>query len=48
VREVKPGLYLGMGTFGYSAAKRHEDPLPFLLRGPFQPPKPEEVKEGLL
>ncbi len=46
VREVHPGLYLGMGTFGYTEAKRREDPLPFLLRGPFHPPVPGEVKEG--
>lgn len=31
--EQKP---LGMGTFGFTEAKRRE-PLPFILRGPFAP-----------
>jgi hypothetical protein len=47
VREIKPGLYLGMGTFGFTEAKRRLDPLPFVLRGPFHAAVPEEVKEGL-
>jgi hypothetical protein len=46
VREIQPGLYLGMGTFGYSEAKRRDDPLPFLLRGPYQAPVPGAVRES--
>jgi hypothetical protein len=44
VREIRPGLYLGMGTFGLTAAKRKE-PLPFLLRGPYGPARPDLYSE---
>ena len=33
VRRVAPGLYLGIGTWGFSDAQRRV-PLPFVLRGP--------------
>lgn len=35
VREVRPGLYLGLGAFGLRDARRVQ-PMPFLLRGPFR------------
>ncbi|MGH8493412.1 MAG: hypothetical protein ACRERR_09960 [Moraxellaceae bacterium] len=33
VRRVAPGLYLGIGTYGFTAAQRRQ-PYPFLLQGP--------------
>ena len=36
VRRVVPGLYLGIGTWGFSKGQRHI-PLPFLLEGPVAP-----------
>jgi hypothetical protein len=33
VRRVSPGIYLGIGTWGFTAAQRRT-PLPFLLTGP--------------
>mgnify|MGYP006142200705 FL=1 len=36
VRRVAPGLYLGLGTWGFTDAQRHV-PLPFVLRGPVAP-----------
>ncbi|TFJ81508.1 hypothetical protein NSK_007179 [Nannochloropsis salina CCMP1776] len=39
VREVVPGLYLGLGSFG-ARESRKSQALPFLLRGPFRPPLP--------
>jgi hypothetical protein len=36
VRRVAPGLYLGIGTWGFSAAQRRI-PLPFVLQGPVAP-----------
>ena len=33
VRRVAPGLYLGIGTWGFTRAQRHV-PYPFLLEGP--------------
>lgn len=47
VREVRPGLLLGMGTFGLSDAKRREA-LPFLLKGPYSPPKPHLFSEEVV
>jgi hypothetical protein len=35
LRRVEPGVYLGVGTCGFSDAQRRI-PLPFLLRGPTQ------------
>lgn len=36
VRRVAPGLYLGIGTYGFTAAQRRQ-PYPFLLQGPIAP-----------
>lgn len=36
VRRVAPGLYLGIGTWGFTKAQRHI-PLPFVLEGPVAP-----------
>lgn len=36
VRRVAPGLYLGIGTWGYTRAQR-QVPYPFLLEGPEAP-----------
>lgn len=36
VRRVAPGLYLGIGTWGFTRAQRHI-PRPFLLEGPVAP-----------
>lgn len=36
VRRVAPGLYLGIGTWGFSDGQR-QVPLPFVLRGPIAP-----------
>lgn len=36
VRRVAPGLYLGMGTYGFSNAQRRI-PYPFVLEGPVAP-----------
>jgi hypothetical protein len=36
VRRAAPGLYLGVGTWGFSDGQRRV-PLPFLLRGPVAP-----------
>ena len=36
VRRVAPGLYLGIGTWGFTRAQRHT-PYPFLLEGPEAP-----------
>lgn len=36
VRRVAPGLYLGIGTWGFTRAQRHI-PYPFLLEGPRAP-----------
>jgi hypothetical protein len=36
VRRVAPGLYLGIGTWGFSARQR-QVPLPFVLSGPTAP-----------
>lgn len=36
VRRVAPGLYLGIGTWGFTRAQRHT-PLPFVLEGPVAP-----------
>ena len=36
VRRVAPGLYLGMGTWGFTEAQRRI-PYPFLLEGPVAP-----------
>jgi hypothetical protein len=36
VRRVAPGLYLGIGTWGFTAAQRRR-PWPFLLEGPVGP-----------
>lgn len=36
VRRVAPGLYLGMGTWGFTEAQRRV-PCPFLLEGPVAP-----------
>lgn len=36
VRRVAPGLYLGIGTWGFTAAQRRM-PWPFLLEGPVGP-----------
>lgn len=36
VRRVAPGLYLGIGTWGYTDRQRRI-PLPFVLRGPIAP-----------
>lgn len=36
VRRVAPGLYLGIGTWGFSDRQRRV-PLPFVLRGPVAP-----------
>ncbi|MDP2228774.1 MAG: hypothetical protein Q8J78_14990 [Moraxellaceae bacterium] len=36
VRRVAPGLYLGMGTYGFSDAMRRT-PYPFVLEGPVAP-----------
>jgi hypothetical protein len=38
IREVKPGLYLGLGTFGFTDGKRREA-FPFFLTGPHAPAK---------
>lgn len=47
VRQVRPGLHLGLGAFGLRNARRAQ-PLPFLLRGPFNQLGPEEAhKAGL-
>lgn len=35
LRRVEPGVYLGVGTCGFTDAQRRV-PLPFLLRGPLQ------------
>lgn len=43
VREVRPGLFLGLGAFGLRDARRLQ-PLPFLLRGPFNQLTPEEAE----
>lgn len=43
VREVRPGLYLGLGAFGLRDARRVQ-PLPFLLRGPFNQLTPAEAR----
>lgn len=43
VREVRPGLYLGLGAFGLRHARRVQ-PLPFLLRGPFNHLSSEEAR----
>lgn len=42
VREVKPGLYLGLGTVGPFDALRNQ-PFPFLLRGPYNRIDPREA-----
>lgn len=36
VRRVAPGLYLGIGTWGFTQAQR-QVPLPFMLEGPIAP-----------
>jgi hypothetical protein len=36
VRRVAPGLYLGIGTWGFTDGQR-QVPLPFVLRGPIAP-----------
>lgn len=36
VRQVAPGLYLGLGTWGFTERQRMV-PLPFVLRGPIAP-----------
>lgn len=36
VRRVAPGLYLGMGTYGFTNAQRRT-PYPFVLEGPIAP-----------
>ena len=36
VRQVAPGLYLGIGTWGFTDGQR-QVPLPFVLRGPIAP-----------
>ena len=41
---VKPGLYLGLGTAGPVEATRHQ-PLPFLLRGPYNHLDPAEASK---
>ena len=47
VRMVKPGLYLGLGTTGPVEATRHQ-PLPFLLRGPYNRLDPHEAPKIVL
>lgn len=36
VRRVMPGLYLGIGTYGFTNSQRHT-PYPFVLEGPVAP-----------
>lgn len=36
VRKVGPGLYLGIGTWGFTRGQRH-NPQPFVLEGPVAP-----------
>jgi hypothetical protein len=43
VREVHPSLYLGLGAFGLRDARRVQ-PLPFLLRGPFNQLSPQQAE----
>ena len=44
VREVKPGLYLGLGTVGPGPFETlRQQPITFLLRGPFNKLNPQEA-----
>ena len=44
VRELQPGLYLGIGAWGWSDSRRNQ-PSPFLLRGPKNDAQPQFFKE---
>lgn len=44
VREIRPGMFLGIGTWGWSTEMQRQ-PAPFILRGPKNPAASENFKE---
>lgn len=44
VRELRPGFFLCMGTWGWTQG-RQSRPSPFFMRGPKHPAEPERFEE---
>eukprot|EP00624_Nannochloropsis_granulata_P007671 evm.model.NODE_8942_length_15812_cov_33.153996.3 len=44
IREIRPGMFLGIGTWGWTREMQRQ-PAPFILRGPKNPAAPEIFEE---